>query len=112
MPAVKREASSEFVVECLWPDVHEDDLHALDQRAARETTRLAAQGRAVHYLGSMLMREDEVVLCRFAGDRVAVHEAADAARIPFQRILETASSPWSAGDLTERRADAIIEHGS
>ena len=95
MPAVERDASREFVAECLWPDVHEDDLHALDQRAAHETTRLAAGGRAVHYLGSMLMREDEVVLCRFAGEGDAVREAADAARVPFQRILETASSPWS-----------------
>ena len=86
--------STEIVAECLWPDVRERDLHALDQRAGEQAERLAAAGRPVRYLGSLLMREDEVVLCLFEGEVDQVREAAEAARIPYDRILETAGSPW------------------
>jgi hypothetical protein len=85
---------AEFVAECLWPDVHESDLRALDRRASEHAEQVAAGGRTVQYLGSMLMREDEVVLCLFRGDLDAVREVAQAAEIPFERILETARSPW------------------
>lgn len=90
------EVESEFVAECLWPDVREADLQALDERATQQAERLASAGMAVRYLGSMLMRRDEVVLCLFVGRRDAIKEAAEAARIPFERILETARSPWAA----------------
>jgi hypothetical protein len=56
------EAGTDFVAECLWPDVREDDLRALDARAGGESERLTARGGSVRYMGSLLMREDEVVL--------------------------------------------------
>jgi hypothetical protein len=90
------EHASEFVAECLWPDVRESDLQALDDRVAVAAERLAARGGSVSYLGCLLMREDEVVLCQFSGDLGVVRELADAARIPYDRILETARSPWRA----------------
>jgi hypothetical protein len=86
---------SEFVAECLWPDVRESDLCSLDDRVNEQAVRLVAGGLAVRYIGSMLMREDEVVLCLFEGDVDSVRELAEAAEIPFDRILETARSPWS-----------------
>jgi hypothetical protein len=82
--------SRSFVAECFWPGVRETDLHALDQRAAEK----AAEAGGVVYLGSILMREDEVVLCHFHGPSEAVTLAARKAEIPFSRILETAQSPW------------------
>ena len=85
---------SEFVAECLWPDVRESDLRALDERVRRHAERLAVAGRPVRYIGSMLMREDEVVLCLFEGELDAIRELAKAAEVPFERILETARSPW------------------
>ncbi|HUB09903.1 MAG TPA: hypothetical protein VMB50_23065 [Myxococcales bacterium] len=95
--------ATEFVAECMWPDVHEDDLRALDQRATEHVERLAAGGVKVRYLGSMLMREDEVVLCFFEGGLETVRDAASAAQIPFDRILETARSPWGPEHtVTER----------
>lgn len=94
------EAATEYVVECLWPDVHEHDLRSLDTRATEEAERLAERGRPVTYLGSLLMREDEVVLCQFRGDLEAVTQAAIAAEIPFERILEAARSPWSVEETT------------
>ena len=90
--------TSEFVAECLWPDVRDDDLRVLDERVRKHAERLAVGGLAVRYIGSMLMREDEVVLCLFEGEIEAVRAVAEAAAIPFERILETARSPW---DLQE-----------
>jgi hypothetical protein len=86
--------ATEFVAECLWPDVHADDLRALDRRAAGESERLTAGGGSVRYLGSLLMPEDEVVLCLFEGSREDVRAVVQAAAIPCDRILEAARSPW------------------
>ena len=55
---------------------------------------LADAGEPVRYLGSILMREDEVVLCLFEGTPDAVRRAAELAGVPFERILEAAGSPW------------------
>jgi hypothetical protein len=88
------ESATEFVAECLWPDVHEGDLRALDARAGEESARLAAHGAPVRYLGSLLMREDEVVLCLFHGPEDDVRRVVEAARIPCDRLLEAACSPW------------------
>lgn len=81
----------EFVAECLWPDVHESDLRALDERAADQAGLTSG---SVTYLGSLLMRQDEVVLCLFRGGPEDVRRVAEAARIPFERILEAKRSPW------------------
>jgi hypothetical protein len=74
--------------------VHEGELLALDERAASEAERLAADGRSVRYLGSLLMREDEVVLCLFRGELEDIRRAVEVARVPYERILEAARSPW------------------
>jgi hypothetical protein len=89
------ETSTEYIAECLWPDVHESDLQALDLRASSHAERRTAEGRPVEYLGSLLMREDEVVLCLFRGELDAVRQVAEAAAIPFERLLVTARSPWN-----------------
>ena len=62
-------------------------------------------GRRVRYLGSLLLRDDEVVLCLYAGTRDAVDEAARRAELPFERILETARSPWAAHHDDRRGTD-------
>ncbi len=83
-----------FVAECFWPGVRETDLHELDERAQAAAAAVSVAGEEVRYLGSILLRTDEVVLCRFGGGAVAVRRAAEEASIPFERILETAQSPW------------------
>jgi hypothetical protein len=90
--------SSEYLAECFWPGVVDADLRALDERAAAAADDLATTGERVRYLGSMLMRADEVVLCRFEGTEGAVRSAAERAEIPFERILESAHSPWHHAD--------------
>ena len=82
-----------FIAECFWPDVNEADLHALDRRVELATTELAPQ--RVRYLGSILLREDEVVLCQFDGTAETVREVAERAQVPFERILHAARSPWT-----------------
>lgn len=86
------------VAECFWVGVSDEDLRHLDERAAESVASLALEGEDVRYLGSVLMRADEVVLCFFEGSAATVRRAAEAAAIPFERILETASSPWAAKD--------------
>ena len=83
-----------FVAECFWPGVRETDLRQLDERAQAAAAAVSDTGEEVRYLGAILLREDEVVLCRFEGGAVAVRRAAEEAAIPFERILETAQSPW------------------
>jgi hypothetical protein len=78
-----------FVAECFWPDVSEADLDALDQRVAQ------ALAPDVRYLGSILLREDEVVLCQLDGPADSVRAVAERAQVPFERILHAARSPWS-----------------
>jgi Nickel responsive protein SCO4226-like len=87
-------ATKEYVAECFWPGVQDSDLQSLDERAAAAAAEISRGGEDVRYLGSMLMRPDEVVLCLFAGPEAAVRTVAEHASIPFERILEAARSPW------------------
>lgn len=86
------EGAESFAAECFWPDVSEADLAALDQRIA-ETVAELTRTEAVRYLGSILLRDDEVVLCQFQGSAESVRVVAERARIPFERILATSRSP-------------------
>lgn len=85
------ETAAGFVAECFWPDVDDADLDALDRRI-REAT--IADDDGVRYLGSILLREDEVVLCQFEGRPETVRTIAARAQIPFERILAVGRSPW------------------
>jgi hypothetical protein len=84
-----------FVAECLWIGVTDDDLRRLDERASTAVEKVVLEGEEVRYLGSILMRADEVVLCFFEGSAGAVRRVAQEAGIPFERLLETAGSPWA-----------------
>jgi hypothetical protein len=80
------EHASNFVAECYWPDVREEDVCALDRRIA------ASRDDDVRYLGSVLIREDEVVLCHFEGTADAIRRVAEQARVPYERLLATTVS--------------------
>lgn len=68
------------------------DLDLLNTRVGATVAALAGDGATVRYLGSLLMRDDEVVLCRFEGSEASVRLVAERAAIPFERILEAARS--------------------
>ena len=80
------ERAASFVAECYWPDVREEDVRALDRRIA------ASLDHDARYLGSVLIREDEVVLCHFEGTADAIRRVAEQARVPYERLLATTVS--------------------
>ena len=88
------EHAASFVAECYWPDVREEEVRTLDQRIA------ASLSADVRYLGSVLIREDEVVLCHFEGTAAAIRRVAEQARVPYERLLATTNT------LTEGRSSA------
>lgn len=92
------DGEANHLAECYWPGVREEELKALDERACAAAAGISDQRRPVRYLGSLLMREDEVVLCLFAGSADAVREAAELAEVPFDRIVKTDRSPWSVAE--------------
>jgi hypothetical protein len=90
-----------FVAECFWAGVTETDLVALDRRVETCVAGMTRDGEIVRYLGSMLMREDEVVMCFFEGSAENVRRAAELAKIPFERILETTRSGGADANLRQ-----------
>jgi hypothetical protein len=66
--------------------VHEEDVRTLEQRITASLTD------EVRYLGSVLIREDEVVLCQFEGTADAIRRVAERAHVPYERLLETSVS--------------------
>jgi hypothetical protein len=91
------ETAASFVAECYWPDVHEEEVLELDQRI------LASLSEDVRYLGSVLIREDEVVLCHFEGTAEAIRRVAEQAHVPYERLLAaTVSHPPLAEERTHQ----------
>lgn len=84
-----------FVAECFWPDVRDADVRALDKRIE------ASLVDGVRYLGSILIRADEVVLCQFHGSADAIRAVAERARVPYERLLVT-----TLADPRRRSTDA------
>jgi hypothetical protein len=71
--------------------VREEEVRALDQRIA------ASLDDEVRYLGSVLIRKDEVVLLHFEGTAEAIRRVAERADVPYERLLA------AAVQLTEER---------
>lgn len=86
---------AELLFECFWPGITEADLVELDERAAAGAAAMSDNGERVSYLGSLLMVEDEVVLCRFSGSEASARRAAEVAAIPFARVVVGTRSPLS-----------------
>jgi hypothetical protein len=84
--------SATFVAECFWPDVTDSDLEKLDRRVIAATSRLGHDSQPVSYLGSILVREDEVVLCHFEGAADAIRRVAEEAEVPYERLLAATAS--------------------
>jgi hypothetical protein len=80
------------IAECLLPGV----TPALAEALARRVRRELAGTAGVSLVGSLLMTEDEVLLCVFAGPAGAVRAAAERAELPFERIVSCAGLGWPA----------------
>ncbi len=73
------------VAECLLPGLSRGTAEALGRRVRQELAGPA--GSPVSFLGSLLMPEDEVLLCLFAGPEAEVRAVSERAGVPFERIL-------------------------
>jgi hypothetical protein len=77
-----------FMAECFWPGVTEQSVGDAGERLRRAARALAGQGRASHYIGSILVPADEIALCLFeAPSHAAASELNEVAAIPSERIL-------------------------
>lgn len=88
-----RDAPVTYLVECFWPGVDGEAVDALNARATSAASALAAAGHSVRFVGSILVPDDEVVLCEFEGAEALVRRASEAAEIPFARIVKSTRSP-------------------
>lgn len=79
------------VAECLLPGVNQAVAEAL---ADQVKAAIAGSRRPVAFLGSLLMPEDEVLLCLFAGPLADVRAISEQAGLPFERILRCVGLSW------------------
>ncbi len=91
-----RAVGHSYVAECYWSGVRDDDLRELERRIQESVAELARQGEPIRYLGSMLIVDDEVVLCLFEGPITTVRQVTDRAGVAFERILRSTGAPWAA----------------
>ena len=83
------------VAECLLPGLSRATAEALGRRVRRVLAN--PPGSQVSFLGSLLMPEDEVLLCLFAGPEAEVRAVSERAGVPFERILACAAIGWRTG---------------
>ena len=83
-----------FCAKCYWPGITESDLADVAMGVRREAALLDRAGVAVAYRGSILFRDDDVVLCIFAAaSRGAVLLVNERAQVPSERIMESVWLP-------------------
>jgi Nickel responsive protein SCO4226-like len=83
-----------YAAKCYWPGVTEDELERAARSAVREAESISGAAGPVAYLGSILFRDDDLVLCLFeAASGVAVKHTSERAGIPCDRVMD---SIWMA----------------
>ena len=75
------------VVECFRSGVGQEDLLDLNRRIMAAMVDLAAGADGSVYRGSILVLDDEVVLCLFDGPLATVRRIVERAGVPHERIL-------------------------
>jgi hypothetical protein len=76
------------LVECFRSGVREEDLQDVDRRITDSVAALPDVDD-LRYLGSILVLDDEVVLCLFDGPLATVRRVVEHAGVPYERILRT-----------------------
>jgi hypothetical protein len=76
-----------YAAKCYWPGVNETEFEAVAARAAENSSRDPRHG--ARYLGSLLFRDDQLVLCMFeAASPLAVKRASE-------RPASPANASWT-----------------
>ena len=94
------------VAECLLPGLSRATAEALGRRVRQEIA--GPPGSPVCYLGALLMPEDEVLLCLFAGPEAEVRAVSERAGLPFERILTCAAVGWRTGAGDGRQSVPVV----
>lgn len=79
-----------YLVECFWPGVSEGRV----TRAVRQLAKAGTGGEAVVWVDSILVPDDEIVLCVFEGRSAeAVRASAARAGLPAERVVSCVQLP-------------------
>ncbi len=84
--------SSWQIAECLLPGITPAIAEELGEQVR---TELARSRSSVSFIGSLLMPEDEVLLCLFTGPFAEVRTVSERAGLPFERILGCLRFGWT-----------------
>jgi hypothetical protein len=89
-----------YAAKCYWPGISADEFeHDVTIRLSDVDAHATADAA---YLGSLVFGGDDLVLCLYQGSsRSAVMEAARRARIPCERIMESAWLPAKGAPLSK-----------
>ncbi len=98
-------AAPQWVAECFWPGVRDEDVSELGARVLSTASDVAGGGGQVDYLGSLRITDDDVVLFLFEGSIGSVRQVAERAGIRAHRILHcTRTSVRSDVDPSSARS--------
>jgi hypothetical protein len=101
-----------LAAKCYWPGVTERAVALAAGRGSAEAEAVSRAGSAVGYLGSILFRDDELVLCLFdASSSAAVRRVAERAGIPCERVMNSQWMPHSGRQSNLLTADSAL-HGT
>ena len=79
-----------FLVECYAPGVERAAVQSAGERARAASAQLREEGRAVEYLGALLVPGDDLVFHVFSSDSACtVHEASVRACVAYERVVES-----------------------
>jgi hypothetical protein len=83
------------IAECLLPGITPAIAEELGEQVRAE---LARSRSPASFIGSLLMPEDEVLLCLFAGPFAEVRTVSERAGLPFERILGCLRFGWTQAE--------------
>ncbi|HEY6569752.1 MAG TPA: hypothetical protein VIZ22_05650 [Candidatus Limnocylindrales bacterium] len=88
-----------FLVECYGPDIDAGSVAAAGARARAACDRLERVGVDAHYLGAVLVAEDDVVFHAFAGaDAAGIEVVCREAGLVHERVVESIAVTTDGSD--------------
>jgi hypothetical protein len=90
------------LAECLVPGMTTALAELLGDQVKAE---LARSRSPVSFLGSLLIPEDEVLLCLFAGPLTEVRALSERAGLPFERVVRCLGVGWPNPNQRKDKAD-------
>jgi hypothetical protein len=84
------QTQASYIVECFWPDVHQDQIDEAEARLKLGAAQMSRDGQRADYTGSILIPGDEVVFYLFeAVSSSAVQAICEHAGLRFARVVQS-----------------------